>query len=138
MRTRSRSTATIRWPGGRSGPGSRSSTCAWPRPRNCSSGSAEARPARHAGPVEWPHACNLHIAGQPAAGRAALARGPQLRALGGADLPVRRGRRDGRGGEPAVEIGRASCRERVCKYVEIWVVAGSFKKKKKKNKYKKE
>src|SRR3546814_20488488 len=88
MRTRSRSTATIRWPGGRSGPGSRSSTCAWPRPRNCSSGSAEARPARHAGPVEWPHACNLHIAGQPAAGRAALARGPQLRALGGADLPV--------------------------------------------------
>src|SRR3546814_16694018 len=24
----------------------------------------------------------------------------------------------------AVQIGRASCRERVCKYVEIWVVAG--------------
>src|SRR3546814_16428085 len=30
-----------------------------------------------------------------------------------------------------VEIGRASCRERVCQYVEISVVAGSLKKKKK-------
>src|SRR3546814_12750096 len=28
------------------------------------------------------------------------------------------------------KIGRASCRERVCQYVEIWVVAGSLKKKK--------
>src|SRR3546814_15316348 len=32
------------------------------------------------------------------------------------------------------EIGRASCRERVCQYVEISVVAGSIKKKKKKKK----
>src|SRR3546814_2383065 len=31
------------------------------------------------------------------------------------------------------EIGRASCRERVCQYVEISVVAGSVKKKKNKN-----
>src|SRR3546814_12387910 len=31
------------------------------------------------------------------------------------------------------EIGRASCRERVCKYVSISVVAVSLKKKKKKN-----
>src|SRR3546814_12833655 len=30
------------------------------------------------------------------------------------------------------EIGRASCRERVCPYVEISVVAGALKKKKKK------
>src|SRR3546814_11868038 len=30
------------------------------------------------------------------------------------------------------EIGRASCRERVCQYVSIWVVAVSLKKKKKK------
>src|SRR3546814_17801321 len=30
---------------------------------------------------------------------------------------------------PTVEIGRASCRERVCQYVEISVVAGSLKKK---------
>src|SRR3546814_11696991 len=29
------------------------------------------------------------------------------------------------------EIGRASCRERVCQYVYIWVVAGTLKKKKK-------
>src|SRR3546814_11918271 len=29
------------------------------------------------------------------------------------------------------EIGRASCRERVCQYVELSVVAGSLKKKKK-------
>src|SRR3546814_15785327 len=27
------------------------------------------------------------------------------------------------------QIGRASCRERVCQYVSIWVVAGSLKKK---------
>src|SRR3546814_13427899 len=32
----------------------------------------------------------------------------------------------GKGGK----IGRASCRERVCQYVKIWVVAGSLKKKK--------
>src|SRR3546814_14539730 len=32
-------------------------------------------------------------------------------------------------GVEAVEIGRASCRERVCPYVEISVVAGSLKKK---------
>src|SRR3546814_12026004 len=31
-----------------------------------------------------------------------------------------------------IQIGRASCRERVCQYVSISVVAGSFKKKKKK------
>src|SRR3546814_9138298 len=31
--------------------------------------------------------------------------------------------------EEAVEIGRASCRERVCQYVELWVVAVSLKKK---------
>src|SRR3546814_21164930 len=29
----------------------------------------------------------------------------------------------------AVQIGRASCRERVCQYVSIWVVAVSLKKK---------
>src|SRR3546814_16975536 len=34
----------------------------------------------------------------------------------------------------AVEIGRASCRERVCQYVSISVVGVSLKKKKKKNK----
>src|SRR3546814_19315139 len=33
-----------------------------------------------------------------------------------------------------LEIGRASCRERVCQYVSISVVAGSFKKKKHDNK----
>src|SRR3546814_20960042 len=33
-----------------------------------------------------------------------------------------------------LQIGRASCRERVCQYVEISVVAGSLKKKKKKKK----
>src|SRR3546814_17015704 len=33
---------------------------------------------------------------------------------------------------PKGEIGRASCRERVCQYVEIWVVAVSLKKKNKK------
>src|SRR3546814_13422689 len=27
------------------------------------------------------------------------------------------------------EIGRAACRERVCRYVYVWVVAGSLKKK---------
>src|SRR3546814_12008554 len=32
------------------------------------------------------------------------------------------------------EIGRASCRERVCQYVEIAVVDGALKKKKTKNK----
>src|SRR3546814_12528473 len=32
----------------------------------------------------------------------------------------------------SLEIGRASCRERVCQYVYISVGAGSFKKKKKK------
>src|SRR3546814_12039733 len=31
----------------------------------------------------------------------------------------------------AIEIGRASCRERVCQYVEISVVAGTLKKKNK-------
>src|SRR3546814_18201319 len=34
-------------------------------------------------------------------------------------------------GNDSVEIGRASCRERVCQYVEISVVAVSLKKKKK-------
>src|SRR3546814_17316244 len=33
-------------------------------------------------------------------------------------------------GKNSTEIGRASCRERVCKYVEITVVAGKVKKKK--------
>src|SRR3546814_13641584 len=33
---------------------------------------------------------------------------------------------------PREEIGRASCRERVCQYVSIWVVAVSLKKKKQK------
>src|SRR3546814_21122886 len=28
------------------------------------------------------------------------------------------------------EIGKASCRERVCQYLDIWVVAGLLKKKK--------
>src|SRR3546814_11075619 len=32
---------------------------------------------------------------------------------------------------PVEEIGRASCRERVCQYVEIWWVAVTFKKKNK-------
>src|SRR3546814_12331032 len=35
-----------------------------------------------------------------------------------------------RGQRGATEIGRASCRERVCQYVEISVGAGSLKKKK--------
>src|SRR3546814_18545492 len=35
--------------------------------------------------------------------------------------------------ENPLEIGRASCRERVCQYVEISVVAVSLKKKKKKH-----
>src|SRR3546814_20347769 len=33
-----------------------------------------------------------------------------------------------------LQLGRASCRERVCQYVEISVVAGSLKKKKSKHK----
>src|SRR3546814_16878466 len=32
---------------------------------------------------------------------------------------------------PAAEVGRASVRERVCQYVEIWWVAGTLKKKQK-------
>src|SRR3546814_12550353 len=35
--------------------------------------------------------------------------------------------------QPAAEIGRASCRERVCQYVSISVAAGSLKKKKTNN-----
>src|SRR3546814_12030230 len=46
---------------------------------------------------------------------------------------------EGGGKDRLRQIGRASCRERVCQYVEISVVAGSFKKKKTKiktiNKY---
>src|SRR3546814_16959341 len=38
------------------------------------------------------------------------------------------------GAARAPEIGRASCRERVCQYVYISVCAGSLKKKKKNNK----
>src|SRR3546814_17410270 len=50
------------------------------------------------------------------------------------DLPdVRPGTSSRRHREHA-QIGRESCRERVCKYVSISVVAVSFKKKKKKNK----
>src|SRR3546814_18978175 len=37
---------------------------------------------------------------------------------------------------PLMKIGRASCRERVCQYVSISVVAVSLKKKKKKATYK--
>src|SRR3546814_18506211 len=37
---------------------------------------------------------------------------------------------------PRMEIGRAACRERVCKYVEISVVAVSLKKKRKREKEK--
>src|SRR3546814_12147129 len=37
-----------------------------------------------------------------------------------------------KGGQACLEIGRASCRERVCQYGEISVVAGSLKKKKNK------
>src|SRR3546814_17027993 len=33
---------------------------------------------------------------------------------------------------PAIKIGRATCRERVCQYVEIWVVAEFLTKKKQK------
>src|SRR3546814_19740277 len=38
---------------------------------------------------------------------------------------------EGAAAQPAAEIGRASCRERVCQYVEISVVALSLKNKKK-------
>src|SRR3546814_12670932 len=44
------------------------------------------------------------------------------RVLAGRGLPF---------GDDRGEIGRASCREKVCQYVEIPVVAGSLKKKKK-------
>src|SRR3546814_13684136 len=40
----------------------------------------------------------------------------------------------GESGSGKSEIGRASCRERVCQYVEILVVAVSLKKKKQKKK----
>src|SRR3546814_16155222 len=38
------------------------------------------------------------------------------------------------GGQRFDQIGRASCRERVCQYVSILVVAGSLKKKQKQDK----
>src|SRR3546814_16149953 len=51
--------------------------------------------------------------------------------------PLRHRRRGARaGGRPA--IGRASCRDRVCRYVYISVVADELKKKKKQSKMKKE
>src|SRR3546814_16982913 len=46
-----------------------------------------------------------------------------------AQIPRGQPQRDQLGGEGA-EIGRASCRERVCQYVSVWVVAVSLKKKK--------
>src|SRR3546814_17771588 len=51
----------------------------------------------------------------------------QLRPLLGIGLRRQRGAALGK----VAEIGRASCRERVCQYVEISVVAVSLKKKKK-------
>src|SRR3546814_11644603 len=60
-----------------------------------------------------------HVAG---IGRAA----GELRAGGEADLVVD----DEVDAAAGIEIGRASCRERVCQYVWISVVAGTLKKKK--------
>src|SRR3546814_18093549 len=50
-----------------------------------------------------------------------------------ADPPSRAASHD-RGRSRLPEIGRASCRERVCQYVEISVVAGSLKPTQTKNK----
>src|SRR3546814_18219482 len=65
-----------------------------------------------------------------------FARPPSVEAV----LETRLGKRLGSGGagqaergqKKSPEIGTASCRERVCQYVEISVVAGALKKKKKK------
>src|SRR3546814_18221797 len=69
---------------------------------------------------------------QPRPRRRALGRGGQARiAKGDVEGQHRRivgGQRTG-GAEGHVEIGRASCRERVCQYVSIQVVAASLKKK---------
>src|SRR3546814_16399092 len=46
------------------------------------------------------------------------------------DRPVRAMDKDTGVGADLAEIGRASCRERVCQYVEFSVVAGQLKKKK--------
>src|SRR3546814_16001265 len=47
------------------------------------------------------------------------------------DAPTNGDVSDRASGSPAKQIGRASCRERVCQYVSISVVAVSLKKKKK-------
>src|SRR3546814_11813503 len=49
----------------------------------------------------------------------------------GVEIPSGFGRDLLRGGRPSLQLGRASCRERVCQYVEVSLVAGSLKKKKK-------
>src|SRR3546814_17393793 len=94
--------------------------------------------------------CSSDLAGRAQAGRA-RARGAPPEAGRGDGPPARRGGageggavQEGDGGAEAVraraprgaraaQIGRASCRERVCQYVRISVVAVSLKKNKSKN-----
>src|SRR3546814_13153110 len=45
--------------------------------------------------------------------------------LGGLDVLINNA---GIAGPTGYEVGRASGRERVCRYVEMWVVAGAYKK----------
>src|SRR3546814_9001526 len=72
--------------------------------------------------------------GVPVAGQDGDGEGHRCRQVGvsGAGAHALHSRREhGRtsGGVEVQEIGRASCRERVCQYVSISVVAGSLKKK---------
>src|SRR3546814_14312097 len=75
--------------------------------------------------------------GQPVAVRPASSRTPRFRAIGREvmachdrmRLAWQVSRHPGRGKNQATEIGRASCRERVCQYVDISVVDVSLTKK---------
>src|SRR3546814_11307340 len=103
------------------------------------SGAGDGRGARH--PRGDRHgggrACGLAARTRP--------RGPGQRAdrpcrtVGGPGLRPRRAAGPAaaqpRPGSAGGKIGRASCRERVCQYVEILVVGGSLKKKKKQKKH---
>src|SRR3546814_20198462 len=93
--------------------------------------SRNARRLRHAGRMRDDRAgVGADRYQTPLAGGGARRWQPRLRGPGaGVDPPGRRGRTE-RAALQWLEIGRASCRERVCKTVSLEVVAVAFKKNK--------
>src|SRR3546814_12198245 len=76
-------------------------------------------------------ACTVSLLGVGAVGPTLASASDQSRLPDGTSVPSQAIEDPASFSAPgSIEIGRASCRERVCQYVLLWVGAVSFKKKK--------